>query len=314
MIFGFSFFAISILPVLQLLPVGDTVMADRYTYIASIGLFYLAGEGFYWLWSHNKKPFVIIPSGILIIFFAIQTYSRCAVWQNGLLLWNSVIDRYKTVPTAYYNRGLYLFKENRDNEALNDFNRAIDLKHDYADAYNNRASFYIKYGRTNDALNDLNNAILYNKSLIQAYFNRGFIFYQKKLNEEALKDYEKVIELKPEEERLPVVYNLMALAFMNEKRSQDALLNLNRAIELRPSFAEAINNRGSLLNAEGRHQEAIKDFSAAIALRPNYAEAYFNRGIAELNSGNKTTACQDWQRSAALGYQPASQLHQINCK
>ena len=41
--FGILFFGISILPVLQLLPVGDSITADRYSYVASIGLFFIAG-------------------------------------------------------------------------------------------------------------------------------------------------------------------------------------------------------------------------------------------------------------------------------
>jgi hypothetical protein len=44
-IFGTGFFIITILPVLQLLPVGWAIAADRYTYIPAIGIFYLFGEG-----------------------------------------------------------------------------------------------------------------------------------------------------------------------------------------------------------------------------------------------------------------------------
>ncbi|MCD4679414.1 MAG: hypothetical protein K8S00_03405, partial [Bacteroidales bacterium] len=44
--FGSLFFIVSIFPVLQILSVGSAIAADRYFYIASIGLFYLAGLGF----------------------------------------------------------------------------------------------------------------------------------------------------------------------------------------------------------------------------------------------------------------------------
>lgn len=46
--FGIGFFAITIFLVLQLFPVGETFMADRYSYVPSIGIFYLAGEGLYY--------------------------------------------------------------------------------------------------------------------------------------------------------------------------------------------------------------------------------------------------------------------------
>jgi protein O-mannosyl-transferase len=311
-IFGTVFFTVTIFFVLQLLPVGDTIMADRYCYIPSIGLFFLAGEGFYWLWSKKKKLVPVILAGAFIIFFSVQTYARCRVWQNGLTLWNDVIDKYQIIPAAYYNRGLYFFNENQDQEALSDFNKAIELKPDYADAYNNRGSLFIKQGKTDAALNDLNKAISYNRNFIQSYFNRGFLLYQKKQFAEALMDYNKVIELNPDAEKLTVVYNLIAILYMNEKKYNEALDNLNKAIKLRPDFAEAINNRGSLLMKQEKYEEAIRDFTTAIEFRPDYTEAYFNRGIAEFNSGKKDAGCRDWQRASSLGYQPATEAYKNN--
>jgi len=311
-IFGTAFFTVTIFFVLQLFPVGDTVMADRYCYIPSIGIFYLAGEGFYWLWSKNRKSVSVILTGAFIIFFSVQTYARCRIWENGLVLWNDVIDKYKIIPAAYYNRGLYLFNENQDKEALNDFNKAIELKPDYADAYNNRGSLFIKQGKPDEALNDLNKAISYNTNFVQAYFNRGFLLYQKKQYAEALMDYNKVIELKPDTKKLTIVYNLIGLLYMSEKKYKEALDNFNKAIELKPGFAEAINNRGSLLIAQGKYEEAIRDFSTVIEFRSDYAEAYFNRGIAEFNSGKKDAGCQDWQLASNLGYQPAKEAYKNN--
>ncbi|HKB43191.1 MAG TPA: tetratricopeptide repeat protein, partial [Chitinophagaceae bacterium] len=311
-IFGTAFFTGTIFFVLQLLPVGDTVMADRYCYIPSIGIFFLAGEGFYWLWNKNRKSISVILTSAFIIFFSVQTYARCRVWENGLTLWNDVINKYKIIPAAYYNRGLYLFNENQDKEALNNFNKSIELKPDYADAYNNRGSLFIKQGKTDEALIDLNKAISYNTNFIQSYFNRGFLLYQKKQYAEALMDYNKVIELKPDAEKLTIVYNLMGLLYMSEKKYKEALDNFNKAIELKPDFAEAINNRGSLWIRQGKYEEAIRNFSTAIEFRSDYAEAFFNRGIAEFNSGKKDAGCQDWQRAASLGYQPATEAYRNN--
>jgi hypothetical protein len=60
--FGLIFFVITIGLVLQLLPVGEAIMADRYSYIPSIGIFYLAGAGFYWLW--NKRSIILFYNDI----------------------------------------------------------------------------------------------------------------------------------------------------------------------------------------------------------------------------------------------------------
>src|SRR5260221_10960730 len=137
-LFGIGFFTITVFLVLQLLPVGDAVMADRYSYIPSIGLFYLAGEGFYWLWNRNSKPLSVILASAFTIFFSVGTYARCRVWENGLSLWSDVIDKHPTVAVAYNNRGGTLLNEKKYEEAISDFSKAIELRPDFYDAYNNR--------------------------------------------------------------------------------------------------------------------------------------------------------------------------------
>jgi protein O-mannosyl-transferase len=311
--FGIGFFTITIFLVLQLLPVGDAVMADRYSYVPSIGLFYLAGEGLYWVWIRNRKMITSIIAAAFVVFFSVETYERCKVWENGLTLWNNVIDKYQTIAPAYYNRGIYLFNQNRTKEAFADFNKAIELKPNYGDAYNNRASVFIKEGKLDAALADLNNAILRDSNSAQGYFNRGYIYYQRQDYQKALEDYDRVIELKPAPDKLAMVYNLRGLSFMNENKNEQAFRDFSAALDLKPDFVEVMNNRGTILIAERKYNEAIGEFSAAIEKKADYAEAYFNRGIANFNTGKKAEACLDWQTAARLGNNAAAQMYRSNC-
>ena len=80
---------------------------------------------------------------------------------------------------------------------------------------------------------------------------------------------------------------------MAEKNNPAALADFTTAIQMKPDFVQAYNNRGSLWVAQGNYIEAVKDFTAAIVLKNDYAEAYFNRGIAEYNGGNKNAGCKD---------------------
>lgn len=312
--FGIAFFTVTIFLVLQLFPVGDNIMADRYSYIPSIGIFYLAGELTYWLWNKNQKYLVM---GLLLvagIFFTIQTQARCKVWKDGLSLWNDVIEKYDNVAPAYYNRGIYFHNKNQLKEAFQDFSKAIILKPNYADAYNNRSSIFINDSKLDEALNDLNEAIKYKPRLIQAYFNRGYIHSRKNNFDAALKDYSKVIELQPEKDRLATVYNLRAILYMNAKKNEEALSDYDAALRLKPDFIEVLNNRGYLLMSTNRSQDAISSYNAALQLNPKYAEAYFNRAFAYNLMGDKTKACLDWQQAIQLGFQKASEMYAANCQ
>jgi tetratricopeptide (TPR) repeat protein len=59
-----------------------------------------------------------------------------------------------------------------------------------------------------------------------------------------------------------------------------AIANYTKAIELKPDFLNAWNNRGTALYDLGRYEEAISNCNKAIELKPDYHIAWHNRGIA----------------------------------
>ena len=67
---------------------------------------------------------------------------------------------------------------------------------------------------------------------------------------------------------------------MELKRLEEALASYDKAIALKPDYAEAFNNRGIALRQLKRFDEALASYDKAIALKPDYADAFNNRGIA----------------------------------
>jgi tetratricopeptide (TPR) repeat protein len=59
----------------------------------------------------------------------------------------------------------------------------------------------------------------------------------------------------------------------------ESLHSFAKAIQLKPGYAEAFNNRGVTLHKIRRFEEALQDYAKAIALKPDYAAAFNNRGI-----------------------------------
>ena len=64
------------------------------------------------------------------------------------------------------------------------------------------------------------------------------------------------------------------------KRLDEAIASYDRAIALKPDYAQAWCNRGNLLNDLENFQQALASYDKAIALKPDYAEAWSNRGTA----------------------------------
>ena len=78
------------------------------------------------------------------------------------------------------------------------------------------------------------------------------------------------------------------------KRLDEALASYDKALALKPNYAEAIYNRGVALQDLKRFDEALASYDA-IALKPDYAEAYNNRGNAllELKRPDEALASYD---------------------
>ena len=297
-IFGIGFFTITVLLVLQLLPVGKAIMADRYSYIPSIGIFYLAGEGFILLWNKKslKYPAILLLS-VSTVLFSIKTYSRCGVWKDDLTLWNDVIVKDQNVVEAYYNRGILFLEEKRNDEAVNDFNKVIELEPNYANSYNGKGIIFTNEGKYTEAIREFNKSIKLNPDYPDAYNNRGTVYMKERRNAEAFNDFDKAIDLKPDYAN---AYHNRGSIFYSEGKNIEALRDINKAIALNPHNAEAYNTRGSVFVSEGKKTEAISDFNKAIELKPDYSEAYYNRGSVFTTEGRNAEAINDFNRAIEL--------------
>jgi len=193
-LFGAGFFFITIVLVLQLLPVGGAIIADRYTYLPYIGIFFILAR-----WINNllenqsqkaKSLKVPVITGVLLFsaFCCYLTVQRCKIWNNSLVLWNDVIEKSDASPKAYNGRGDAYNIEKQYDKAIADFNRAIQLKYDYAEALYNRGLAYYYKGKYDEAIKDYTSAIQYNPTLAVAYFNRAGTYFTIHKFQPALED------------------------------------------------------------------------------------------------------------------------------
>lgn len=298
--FGIGFFTVTIFIVLQLLPVGDAMMADRYSYLPSFGICYMAGIGLNKLWQQQNRIILIIGCGIWLCVLSILSFIRCGIWKDGVTLWGDVISQFQHVPIAYNNRGVDYYRQKQYDLALPDFNKALQLQPDYTWAYLSRGAVYEVQHQIDQALQDYSKAIALNPRFADAYLNRGNLFKTQGRAAEAIKDYTRLMSINPD---FLEAYVNRGYLYMNSGKLNEAVADFSRAIELNPDFSTAYFNRGQIFNKQNRYTAAIDDFSKVIELNPNDAEAIYFRGIAYYTTGNKISACSDIQEAARLGYQ-----------
>jgi tetratricopeptide (TPR) repeat protein len=134
LVFGMLFYTATILLVVQFIPVGRAIIADRYTYVASIGIFLCIACLVERLWQRIRYRTALLTGlGIYALVLAAMTYKRCSVWTNDATLWTDVMVQYpddNRILPAINNRANYYELENRLPEALQDYLRVAEINPD----------------------------------------------------------------------------------------------------------------------------------------------------------------------------------------
>lgn len=175
-------------------------------------------------------------------------------------------------------------------EALECYERALQVKPGYAEALNDRGRLLLDLGRLDDALASCDGALQVRPDFAEAFYSRGNVLLALARPQEALASYERALQLKPD--YADAHYN-RGVVLQRLKRAEDALAAYDRALELKPDDAEALNNRGNVLVDLRRPDLALASYERALSFAPGYVNARYNLGLAfqEVNRPDEAARC-----------------------
>ena len=147
--------------------------------------------------------------------------------------------------------------------------------------------------------NDLHGYIKNQETHKIAYveFFRALTYQYRSNNEKAIEHYTKAIELKPDYFE---AYDNRGIAYCKKGDFEKGIQDHSKAIELKPDDPEAYNNRGVAYLMKGDFEQAIQDCTKAIEIRPDLVQAYHNRGLAYRKKGDFEQAIQDYTKAIEL--------------
>ncbi len=303
-IFGFAFFIVNIILLLQLLPVGGSIMSERYTYLSYVGLFFIIGNTFSKTWNSsikkysNYKYFFAFALFVFTLFLCYATIVRNKVWKNSETLWTDVIKKNPNTVIAYTNLGSYYQKQGKLDIALSNFNEALNLKPDNIESLINRSDVYRVNGQYELSIADCNKAISTNKNSSGAYMNRGITYCMIGRFDEAFNDFKMVISINPKNSN---VYCNRGNLFDMKGQLDSAISDYTNAIFLNPEYAESFYNRGKTFFRKKDYNSAIQDFNSALKLNSKNNDLYIFRSQAFKEKGDFLNALQDALRAKELG-------------
>ncbi|GAB61050.1 MAG: tetratricopeptide repeat protein [Candidatus Jettenia sp.] len=131
------------------------------------------------------------------------------------------------------------------------------------------------------------------------YLNRSIIQKEQGNIENALKDVNRAIELHKND---AVAYCNRGVIYEKTGNVEHAIYDYNKSIDLNPDYAPAYYNRGSLYASMEKLEKAIIDYSMAVSLDPNSILSYYNRGIAFKMVGRVDLSIEDLSKVISLDH------------
>jgi len=298
MIFGLLFFMVNMALVIQIIPLGQAIVSERYTYIPYIGLSFIAAFGFIHL-KESKNSTLVTVAGLLFMgFLTVSTFLQNKVWANSITLWSKAIEVNPQNSVAYNHRGNALAKNTNYIKAIEDYDKAIEFDKKTADPFNNRGLAKAYLGQHKEAISDYNEAIKIKPGYAEAYFNRGNSKGNTGDLQGALGDLNKAIAINAT--YLDAYINRGNIKGRLED-TKGALEDFNKATEINPNYPIAFYSRGLANSTLKNYNEALKDYNKAIKLDAKFALAYLNRGNAYFFLNRINDACLDWKTASSLG-------------
>lgn len=179
---------------------------------------------------------------------------------------------------ALYERGRGYIGVKNDQAAVDGFTESLKLNAIAVPVYNDRGVALRHLGKLEEAIADFDAAIDRQPDHAAAHANRGVANDELGRTSQAIGDVSKAIEISPDvgdywQERGSYRTKL--------KNWDDAIADFDKSIELDASNVRTFNNRGYCHLQRGEIELALKDFNDAIRLNPDYELAKNGRKAAE---------------------------------
>jgi tetratricopeptide (TPR) repeat protein len=296
---GWLWFLGTLVPVIGIVQVGKQPMADRYTYVPSIGLFvlvvWLAAE----ILEHVRAPRAAGPalSAVAILILTFIAQRQVGYWRSSPELWKHTIEVTGENYLAENNLGWDLDRAHRPEEAIPHYLEAVRLRPRFIGGRMNLALALAEVGRVDEAIEQFEAALRLEPKNYLVYLHLGFALSRKGRLDDAASHFTEAIRLKPD---YVEAHNGLGLVLARKGDVAGAIQHYNDAIRLMPKFAEAHSNLGAALAGQGRLDEAIVQFSEAVRLKPEFADARNNLGVALATEGRLDEAIAQFTEAVRL--------------
>lgn len=301
-----GFIISNFLLIIQLIPFGEVITADRYMYLPLIGFGLLLISVF----KISDRVITYLMTTV-IIYFGVLSFVRTSDWKNSITIFTDTAKKQPNSFLVLNSLGSEYTTMGKSNEGIIYLNRAISVAPDYYKAYYNRGLAHMQLQQFEKALSDFNSAIRLHKrgDHYKSYVARGNAYYNLKDFSKAIADAETALKLDPKNVRANF---LLGNCYDDLNQLDKAKLFYDAAIIGNPEEPLFYLRRAILFGKMQQLQACLQDLEMCTKLNPNLAEAYYWKGVAKFNL--KQNPCDDFKMAVKLGFGAAQQALQNYCR
>jgi protein O-mannosyl-transferase len=327
---GWLWYIGTLVPVIGLLQIGGQSMADRYTYIPSIGILIMVAWGIPDLLRKGERengrkgdpespntqnptpnthtptpPYshtlpLAVASLAIVVVLAACTHIQVGYWHDDISLCRHAIKYDNRNYMAHATLGIVLSEEGKHLEAIREYRQALVATPHYPLAHAALGGSLVELGRLREAEKEYRTALHLRPGDATTLSRLGIVLSMQRRFDEATPMFERSIRLNP---HVPGTYMNLGKVYSDRKDYDDAVRVYQSALDanpdlpstpgLAPQYAEICNSMGTALACLDKIDEATHQFEEAVRVQPGFARAHGSLAIAYLIKGDCALAWRE---------------------
>ena len=278
-IVGWAWFLGTLIPVIGLVKIGSQSMADRYSYLPSIGLFLMIVWGIADFATRHGGQAVSVRIGAVIWLATIAALSwiQAGYWKDSVTLYKHSLSAGTPSILVHYNLAQALAAQGNLDEAVTHFTEVLRINPAFTDGLISLGMVLTDQHKFAEAARYLNEAVRQDPNSSRAQLQLGIALVNSGKIDEALPHFYQVVELAPNDSSVRAQVGVLLL---RHGKLSEAKQQLGEVVRMDPNSAEAHNNLGLTLLLQGKPEESMVEFSTALRLNPDYKSAQENLNAA----------------------------------
>ena len=284
---GWLWFLGILFPVIGLIQTGTQSMADRWAYLAFIGLFAAAVWGLADLAAGLRLPRTAVAAlaGIVIAAYAAIAFVQTGYWLNSFTVFAHAVEVTKAngparvnlgveyerahrpdlafqqyeqavadtpnLSTAHFNLARMLDQQQRPIEAVAEYQKAIantNVPHEIAEAHTGLGMIYFNMNLPGQALDEFSAALVADPMQVYPRIDRGMIEYREGKLDAAREDFTRAVQILP----TPMTWYTLGRVLEDQKNWEPAANAYRTALQMNPNLSDAPTHLQTVLQQISR--------------------------------------------------------------